>query len=84
MFHKNSNISRHYCSFAIIIAIVMKKHSMLYGGLLIILANVYGLCITFIFRPIAPAMLVSSFIVILAIIYIELNKRRVLLDCCKR
>lgn len=38
----------------------MKKHSMLYGGLLIILTNVYGLCITFIFRPIAPAMLVSS------------------------
>lgn len=84
MFHKNSNIFRHYCSLAIITAVVMKKYSMLYGGLLIILVNIYGLCITFIFRPIAPAVLASSLIVILAILYIELNKRRVLLDCCKR
>jgi hypothetical protein len=58
----------------------MRKYSMLIGGLLLITSSIYGIFVSTFFHPLAPAVLASSLIVVLLVTYIELNKRRVLVD----
>lgn len=62
----------------------MKKHSMLLGAMALILSNVYGLVISTFFRPITPAILASSIFTIMLLLYVELNKRRLLIDARRR
>lgn len=58
----------------------MKKYTMLCAGCVMIAINVYGLVICFVFQPIAVAVVVVSALTAGLISYIELNKRRVLVE----
>jgi hypothetical protein len=58
----------------------MKKYTMLGVGCLMVSINIYGLAICFVFQPIAIAVLVVSVLTAGLISYIELNKRRVLVE----
>jgi CHASE2 domain-containing sensor protein len=58
----------------------MKKYSMLAGAIGIMAVNLYGIIISTMFSPVTPAMLTTSILVILIVTYIELNKRRVLVN----
>ena len=58
----------------------MKQYSMLAGALLIMLTNVYGIVIATVIAPLTPAILAISSFVILVLLYIEICKKRILLD----
>jgi len=56
----------------------MKKYTMLCGACALVSVNVYGFAIAFIYQPSPIAVLVISAFAASLIIYIELNKKRVL------
>jgi len=58
----------------------MKKYSMLAGAICIALANLYGIIITAIISPASPAIIATAILTIVLLCYIEINKRRVLIE----
>ncbi len=58
----------------------MKKHSMLVAGTLIIAISIFGIVISTLIQPITPAMLTTSIFTLLLIVYIEICKRRILVE----
>lgn len=58
----------------------MRKNSMLIGAILLWIVNIYGIFISTLFQPVSVVLLVFAILVILTSIYIELNKRRVLVE----
>lgn len=53
---------------------------MLIGAILLWIVNIYGIFISTLFQPVSVVLLVFAILVILTSIYIELNKRRVLVE----
>jgi len=62
----------------------MRTNSMLVGAIILWTANAYGIFISTFFQPVSVVLLLVSLFVILSLSYIELNKRRVLVDSCRR
>lgn len=57
---------------------------MLAGAICIVLANLYGIIITAIISPASPAIITTAILTILLLSYIEINKRRVLIENFRR
>ena len=60
----------------------MRKYTMFVAAVLLSTVNIYGLLASLIVQPVTPAVIVSSLLVITLILYVELNKKRVLLRTC--
>lgn len=58
----------------------MKKNSMFLGACCLTMVNLYGLIISVVIDPITPSILTTSIIIMATMAYIELNKRRVLVE----
>ena len=66
----------------IILSTIMRKYTMFGGAALLTIVNFYGLLASLIVQPVTPAVIVSSLVVIILTLYVELNKKRVLLRTC--
>lgn len=58
----------------------MKKYSMLFAGLSLILANIYGFFLAVYYKPLTLIMLTVSSLIIALIIWIEIRKKDILLE----
>jgi hypothetical protein len=58
----------------------MKKYSMLAGAFCIALANLYGIIVTALISPASPVIITTAILTILLLCYIEVNKKRVLIE----